>query len=192
MLCCAVQGSSETAAESLLTVDDASALTAAERLVQQLARHSSNGSNGALQPSEQQQAADAAAVDGRDPQQQQQQQSKAQQQSKEQQLLLGRRLLQALVGVWDDKSKNNSGKRMCFYAQELNPKLGRARGLDLHSVAARLEAGLYAATDEPMEVRPGDVGGGGGETVCFFGVKGGELPLGGGLRCSWGGWGQGP
>lgn len=55
--------------------------------------------------------------------------------------------------MWGDKSKNNSGKRMCFYAQELNPKLGRARGLDLHSVASRLEAGLYAATEEPLEVR---------------------------------------
>lgn len=60
---------------------------------------------------------------------------------------------QALVGVWGDKqSKNNSGKRLCFYAQELNPKLGRARGLDLHSVAARLEAGLYAATEYPLQV----------------------------------------
>lgn len=57
------------------------------------------------------------------------------------------------MGVWGDKqSKNNSGKRLCFYAQELNPKLGRARGLDLHSVAARLEAGLYAATEDPLQV----------------------------------------
>jgi hypothetical protein len=37
-------------------------------------------------------------------------------------------------------------------AQELNPKLGRARGLDLHSVAARLEQGLYQATGQQMEV----------------------------------------
>jgi hypothetical protein len=60
---------------------------------------------------------------------------------------------QALVGVWGDKpSKNNSGSRLCFYAQELNAKLGRARGLDLHGVAARLEAGLYGATDKPLEL----------------------------------------
>lgn len=67
--------------------------------------------------------------------------------------LLGRRLLQALIKVWGEKSKVNSGQRMCFYAQELNPKLGRARGLDLHSVAARLEQGLYEATGEPLQVR---------------------------------------
>jgi hypothetical protein len=150
-----------------------------------------------------------------------------QQQQPTDQQLLGRRLLQALVGVWRDKSKNNSGTRMCFYAQvkrastaalaadesplhimevllclvysvcqfrlslcsrilaplllllvlllpdtpsrcqyahppllllllcpqELNPKLGRARGLDLHSVAARLEQGLYQATGQPLQVR---------------------------------------
>jgi hypothetical protein len=38
------------------------------------------------------------------------------------------------------------------FAQELNPKLGRARGLDLHSVAARLEQGLYQATGQPLQV----------------------------------------
>lgn len=74
------------------------------------------------------------------------------QEDPDQQRLLGRRLLQALVKVWGEKSKNNNGQRMCFYAQELNPKLGRARGLDLHSVAARLEKGLYAAAGEPLEV----------------------------------------
>jgi hypothetical protein len=36
--------------------------------------------------------------------------------------------------------------------QELNPKLGRARGLDLHSVAARLEQGLYQATGQSLQV----------------------------------------
>jgi len=37
--------------------------------------------------------------------------------SSAEQQLLGRRLLQALVAVWGDKSKNSSGTRMCFYAQ---------------------------------------------------------------------------
>jgi hypothetical protein len=48
--------------------------------------------------------------------QQQQQQQPGSSTSADQQLL-GRRLLQALVAVWGDKSKNNSGTRMCFYAQ---------------------------------------------------------------------------
>jgi hypothetical protein len=170
------QGSSETAAESLLTLDDASALTAAEQLVQHLAHlRSSSNSQPAAAAAAAAGGADAMDVDGNQQQQQQQQQqegeggapagsdpqptnnaisSSSSSSSKEHQLLVGRRLLQALIGVWGDKqSKNNSGKRMCFYAQELNPKLGRARGLDLHSVAARLEAGLYDATQEPLEVR---------------------------------------
>jgi hypothetical protein len=140
------QGSSETAAESLLTLDDATALTAAEQIVQRLARPP-NGSG----DSKQQPASDAAAAAGSstmDIDGLQQQQA-----PHEQQLLMGRRLLQALIDGCGDKSKNNSGKRMCFYAQELNAKLGRARGLDLHSVAARLEQGLYAATTQPTEVR---------------------------------------
>jgi hypothetical protein len=53
----------------------------------------------------------APSPEGTDEKQQQQQQQPTDQQ------LLGRRLLQALVGVWGDKSKNNSGTRMCFYAQ---------------------------------------------------------------------------
>jgi hypothetical protein len=168
-MCCVPQGSSETAAESLLTLDDASALTAAEQLVQQLAHNSSSSSGGSndntsarVQQQQQEQpaltdtpaAGAAAAADGMDidlPQHEKQQQP-GQVLSVEQQLLVGRRLLQALISVWGDRSKNNSGKRMCFYAQELNPKLGRARGLDLHSVAERLEAGLYAATEQPLEV----------------------------------------
>jgi hypothetical protein len=166
------QGSSETAAESLLTLDDATALTAAEQLVQTLARLSCSSSDPAAAAGGTAAAAagdaDAMDVDANQPQQQQQQQggegaqavsdqqpttTTSSSSSKEQQLLVGRRLLQALIGVWGDKSRNSSGKRMCFYAQELNPKLGRARGLDLHSVAARLEAGLHDATQQPLEVR---------------------------------------
>ncbi|WIA34750.1 hypothetical protein OEZ86_013057 [Tetradesmus obliquus] len=139
------QGSSETAAECLMMLDDASALAAAEQQVQQLAK---------AQQQQQQQdgasGADAMQIDAAGGEQQPGSSSAEQQ-------LLGRRLLQALVAVWGDKSKNSSGTRMCFYAQELNPKLGRARGLDLHSVAARLEQGLYAATGTPLQALAADV-----------------------------------
>jgi hypothetical protein len=109
MVCCAIlcralftQGSSETAAESLLTLDDASALTAAERLVQKLAKLST-GSNGKVAEAagtdkQATAAAAAAAADAMDvdqPQQQQQEQG-----GKEHQLLLGRRLLQVGSVAW--------------------------------------------------------------------------------------------
>jgi hypothetical protein len=112
MLCHAVlrpQGSSETAAESLLTLDDAAALTAAEQMVQQLvnlARSSSDNGNGnssgdgdaaaaaAAKEKGGSEAAAGSAMEVDVPPQQQQQQQEPAVGSKEHQLLLGRRLLQ--------------------------------------------------------------------------------------------------
>eukprot|EP00879_Flechtneria_rotunda_P015560 GHRR01016273.1.p1 GENE.GHRR01016273.1~~GHRR01016273.1.p1 ORF type:complete len:376 (+),score=247.41 GHRR01016273.1:1-1128(+) len=155
------QGSSETAAESLLMLDDAAALTAAELLLKQLTVKASSSQQ---QPAgQQQQEEDVMEVDdaaevqpvGMTKQLQEFagfQTADISQQQQQQQQLLGRRLLQALVGVWGDKPRSSSGARMCFFAQELNAKLGRARGLDLHSVAARLECGLYQTTGELIKV----------------------------------------
>jgi hypothetical protein len=92
------QGSSETAAESLLTLDDASALTAAEQLVHKLAKAagSSSGSGSEQAAGNQIEAAAGEAMDVDAPQQQQPPQ---QQGSKEHQLLLGRRLLQVCMSA---------------------------------------------------------------------------------------------
>lgn len=100
LLCCVVhlQGSSETAAESLLTLDDASALTAAEQLVQKLAKLSNSSNSGKVAEAAEageHAAAVAAAADEMDVDQPQQQQQPQQLTGgKEHQLLLGRRLLQ--------------------------------------------------------------------------------------------------
>jgi hypothetical protein len=100
-----LQGSSETAAESLLTLDDASALTAAERLVQKLTKLSagSNGDAAEAAGADKQAAAPApapAAADAMDVDQTQQQQQQQQEKGRnELQLLLGRRLLQVGSGA---------------------------------------------------------------------------------------------
>lgn len=83
-------------------------------------------------------------------------------------LLVCRRILQQLMLVTAPSSsaeqqhhvKEVSAAHMAFFSQELGPLVlskkdvaGSHKGVDLHAVAVRLDAGLYHHTGQPLQVR---------------------------------------
>lgn len=63
----------------------------------------------------------------------------------------GRRLLHALLTLPED------GEQLGFFAPEFGEVLRAPRGVDLHMVAARLDAGLYQSTDNWLQAVANDV-----------------------------------
>ena len=122
------QGSSKTAAEALNNLDDAAAVTAAERILQQPA-----GASDTQQPAGSSGAAALAPLPRFPP---------------ASDVRVGRRLLLRLLrpspGV--KGIRGASASAMGFFGEELGAMADAPRTLDLHGVACRLQAGLYSAT----------------------------------------------